>query len=758
MRPYLAVIRDSFREAFATRVLWIVLILIVVSLMAIAPFGYQKSVPTTIQFFDLRDPKGLLQELASGAENPELPAGRIYSRFPERLQDELKQASTSSGDRERFRTLRPVLDRVNEILKHPDFYNEAAWADLTPGIEARELLKIETDDRTPQQINRLNRLAFDTAFRKFVEPAGRDALQFAWFGSPILSELPLTEDQFVGLINELLTLSLTLVVGYVGMFIALLVTASMVPQMLEPGSLDLLLSKPVSRSLLLLTRFAGGCVFILLNASLLMVGLWLIFGFRFNIWNDGLLWSIPVFVFVFAVFYSVSTLAAILWRNAIVSIVVSIAFWAVCFGVGLTKSVLDANVIDARRTAAIISIGDSLLVTTFQGSGAEWNAEAGRWRPLFQERRRGNPFGPPQYPFVGPVLDSSAERLVAIRQGGGRGFFRGSAKLVTTSAEQNWRFSDQVDVPAGTSSLMLSSEGDILTAGAEGLFRLTGELSNEEAISFFGFKIPGLSEDASFQRIDDRTLEWSRPVSAALDRATQRVVVVTGQTLAVLSMTPEGRYVTEHSVERTSSHVALAGIAGRFVIVAEDDGTLLIYRTDGLELLHEYQPFGANQPRSIDISPDGKRIAVLFHHRWLWLFDTELETGESPALIGQGDISTVAFDESGRFLVADRFGRVIRYSGEKALSEEARFEPELELVEWVYATIIQPVHTVFPKPDEMTNLTRWLMTGQESKPSADGELTSNRKVVDVWQPLWSNLAFLVFVLTLNCVLISRRDF
>ena len=40
MRPYLAIIADSFREALASRVLWILLILITLLLAALVPLSY----------------------------------------------------------------------------------------------------------------------------------------------------------------------------------------------------------------------------------------------------------------------------------------------------------------------------------------------------------------------------------------------------------------------------------------------------------------------------------------------------------------------------------------------------------------------------------------------------------------------------------------------------------------------------------------------------------------------------------------------
>src|SRR5207245_2704518 len=117
----------------------------------------------------------------------------------------------------------------------------------------------------------------------------------------------------------------------IGLMIAVLVTAPIIPQMLDPGSLHLLLSKPLARSLLYIAKFLGGCAFVLLAASYLFFGLWLIFGVQWRIWEPQILWCIPVYTFVFATYYSVTTLAGAIWRNTIVSVIITFLFWAACF-------------------------------------------------------------------------------------------------------------------------------------------------------------------------------------------------------------------------------------------------------------------------------------------------------------------------------------------------------------------------------------------------------------------------------------------
>ena len=140
-----------------------------------------------------------------------------------------------------------------------------------------------------------------------------------------------------------------MLLGVAGVFVAVLVTASMIPQTFEAGSVDLLLSKPISRSWLFLAKFVGGCAFIAINAAYFIGGLWLMLGLRFGLWNQRLLWAIPLYLFLFAIYYSVSALAGIVWRNAIVSVVMAVVFWFVCWTLGTANTLVESISLNPRR-------------------------------------------------------------------------------------------------------------------------------------------------------------------------------------------------------------------------------------------------------------------------------------------------------------------------------------------------------------------------------------------------------------------------
>lgn len=129
----------------------------------------------------------------------------------------------------------------------------------------------------------------------------------------------------------------------IAMLVATIVTASFIPNMLRKGSIDLLLSKPVGRSSLLVWKYVGGLLFMLINTVVIVLGVWLILGLRSGLWPLGFLLSIFVLTFQFAIFYAVSTLFGTLTRSPIVAILAACATWVLLWLVGWGWLVMDAT-------------------------------------------------------------------------------------------------------------------------------------------------------------------------------------------------------------------------------------------------------------------------------------------------------------------------------------------------------------------------------------------------------------------------------
>src|SRR5580704_13984575 len=258
------------------------------------------------------------------------------------------------------------------------------------GRPAASLAKGGFANLSADEQRRFNRLLIDAAFPDYVLPAPGRNLYPEWFGYRIGGPpLPFEPKQVGLLVNFALSVLMTFLVGILGVFIGILVTAPTVPQTFEPGAIDLLLSKPVSRSLLFLTKFFGASTFILLNSAYLIGGMWLIAGLRFDIWSGRLLLCIPVFMFLFVIYYSVSALTGVIWRNAIVSVCCTILFWCLCFAVGTAKNVAETTFLDPTRLSSIVPAGDKLLAVNKSGQTFEWSAQSKTWEEVFRGQEPG---------------------------------------------------------------------------------------------------------------------------------------------------------------------------------------------------------------------------------------------------------------------------------------------------------------------------------------------------------------------------------
>lgn len=108
------------------------------------------------------------------------------------------------------------------------------------------------------------------------------------------------------------------------MFLAVFASAGLIPSILEPGRIELLLSKPVRRSHILLGRYAGNILVVALNSIYLVLAVWIVFGIKTGIWAQQFLVAILTTVFIFAVLLSVVVLAGVLFESPAVATMITV--------------------------------------------------------------------------------------------------------------------------------------------------------------------------------------------------------------------------------------------------------------------------------------------------------------------------------------------------------------------------------------------------------------------------------------------------
>lgn len=154
---------------------------------------------------------------------------------------------------------------------------------------------------------------------------------------PLLSTQVISRADFYKLVFSLLGIQYWL--GWFATILAIISTASIFPDFVGSGSIDLLLSKPIGRMRLFLTKFATGLLFVTMQVTIFTLAAILVIGIRGGEWVPWLLISVPLMVIFYSYLFCVQAVVGMMTRSAIASIIAVMLFWMLCFGVQLADEI-----------------------------------------------------------------------------------------------------------------------------------------------------------------------------------------------------------------------------------------------------------------------------------------------------------------------------------------------------------------------------------------------------------------------------------
>ncbi|MEN8193417.1 MAG: ABC transporter permease subunit [Bacteroidota bacterium] len=108
-----------------------------------------------------------------------------------------------------------------------------------------------------------------------------------------------------------------------GLFISIFSVSNFIPLMIEKGSIDLLISKPVSRVQIILGKYFGGTAMVFVNIAYLIIGIWILIGLKFGDWDTSFLLTIFTITFAFALLYTLVILLGIVTKSSVISMIVT---------------------------------------------------------------------------------------------------------------------------------------------------------------------------------------------------------------------------------------------------------------------------------------------------------------------------------------------------------------------------------------------------------------------------------------------------
>ncbi|QDU95473.1 ABC transporter permease [Lignipirellula cremea] len=817
MRPYLAIVKDSFRAAMASWVLYICLGCITIVFIALLPLSIQDKVATGLLREEVPDPAPLIERLVTAgpqaaekkdgsAQSPDDGARQvtaepqavalIWSRLPALVQDHLRDVhqrmQKTDLDEQEYRTAIlaqmaatvELVEVLNQQLDKPDFFDEKAWTGLPLPAEAQEMQKAGLESLTSEQQKHFNRLAFDAAFPALVQPASRTELQLTYAGMEIPT-VPVRKKDLDDWLRSELPWLLDKFVLSIGLVVAIFVTAPILPQMFEPGSLHLLLSKPISRTGLLLARFCGGCAFVLLCATYLFVGCWLIMGLRFGFWHTGFLVCIPIYTFVFMIYYSVSVLAAVLWRNTIVAVLATVLLWGLCWGLGLADWGIQLA-LDMERPARIEAVGDAIVYLDAAKYPRVWSD--GDWKPTLLSPLQTEQGAEANLHaiFLGPVYDKKENLLLAVRLRPKGVFDRPGldyrSLLIASSTKGESSYLEAAGAPDGAQHLFQEPGGALLViAPGDTFYRMSGDpLARIQYLE--SGKTPAAEETLPEEAEDDapgeddapeqhsartilarlefpwRTagpespLRLSRPAAFAMHPVSGQLAIYSRGRLLLLEKNAKDVYdVVKQSdqplpgdAEASAAPASLAFAGDTLLVARQSDG---VFTVDASTLkLRKHYAEESLDPVQAAASPQGDLFAVRFANGEVWLLDRAQDSfAKADQLKGQGKISAVAFSPKGNLLIGDQAKRLYEY-GPDGTRLQRTLAGRSSTMELVYYWVIRPLYLVLPKPGEFHETVSFLM--------GDKDAASQHP----WRPVWTSALFVAVMLGLSCWYMQRANF
>jgi ABC-type transport system involved in multi-copper enzyme maturation permease subunit len=116
--------------------------------------------------------------------------------------------------------------------------------------------------------------------------------------------------------------------GWFSLVLAIISTCSIFPQFLQSGSIELALSKPVSRLRLFLLKYLGGLLFVAVQTTLFCIVAFVAIGLRLEEWSISIFWAVPIITFAFSLIYCVGVLIGVLTRSTVFALLGALLFWS----------------------------------------------------------------------------------------------------------------------------------------------------------------------------------------------------------------------------------------------------------------------------------------------------------------------------------------------------------------------------------------------------------------------------------------------
>lgn len=136
-------------------------------------------------------------------------------------------------------------------------------------------------------------------------------------------------------------------IGWASTILALVATASIIPDFTSSGAIENMLARPISRTRLFLTKYLASLLFVLLLSAFFTIAAIVVIGLRGGVWLWGLWVAVPLITLFFSYIYSVSALVGVFTRSTLAALVAALVFWGALWAFDAAERVFLSQRIEA---------------------------------------------------------------------------------------------------------------------------------------------------------------------------------------------------------------------------------------------------------------------------------------------------------------------------------------------------------------------------------------------------------------------------
>jgi len=141
---------------------------------------------------------------------------------------------------------------------------------------------------------------------------------------------PWSRALYLGLFSNIVV---TVWLTWAATILALVSTSSVFPDFMSAGSIELVLSKPISRVRVFLVKYLGSLLFVLLQVLVFCTGVFICVGVRLDEWLWSIFAAVPLVTIFFSYLYAFNVLMGLLTRSGLAALLFTAVFWFLLFAV-----------------------------------------------------------------------------------------------------------------------------------------------------------------------------------------------------------------------------------------------------------------------------------------------------------------------------------------------------------------------------------------------------------------------------------------